>query len=121
MIRDSTQSFALQLDDGAQVGGAVLSGDMSPLPALFRKRVVVHGAAIYRPSGRLLRLDAERIEDGQGAPSFWSNVPGPLVGRQDLRQPARAEPQKSGVAAFFGQLPRDESDEEVFEALKELS
>src|SRR5262245_18921539 len=59
MIWQSRQSFVLTLDDGQEIRGVLVEGDVSSITGLFNQRVVVHGRAVYRPSGQLLRLDAE--------------------------------------------------------------
>ncbi len=121
MLRVSTQSFAIHLDDGSEVPGVVTDGNASALRALVNERVLVLGQAVYRPSGRVLRLDADSVESGAGQSSIWSKIPGPLV------RPARAvaeyrKPQTStsGVTAFFGKWPGSESDDELMAMLDEM-
>ena len=121
MIRDSSQTFALHMDDGQEVRGVLLSGDMGVLAPLFRKRVLVQGKAIYRPSERLLRLDAEHVESGEGETEFWSHIPPPMDREPEPREIRRAQGQKGGVPAFIGTWPGDESDDEWTEMLKRLS
>jgi hypothetical protein len=90
---------------------------LSILRDYFGKPVLVLGRAVYRPSGRLLRIDAVALEDGAGAPALFSKVPPaqtarpPSPGRLKLSETGRR-----GVAAFFGTWPGDETDAE-FEAL----
>ena len=122
MLRVSTQSFAIHLDDGNEVRGALTDGNASALRALVNERVLVLGRAVYRPSGRVLRLDADSVESGAGLPSIWSKVPGPLVrpvyAAADYRKPQTST---SGVNAFFGKWPGPESDEELIALLAEMS
>jgi len=120
MIRSSTQTFALRLDSGDEVRGVLLRGDIGSLTALFGRRVAVLGQAVYRPSGRLLRLDAETMLAGDDEPALWSKVPPPL--RRSLPTPELRRPQTatSGVNTFFGRWPGDETDEELLEALEAL-
>lgn len=118
MIRHSTKSFELHLDDGTNVRGVLDNGEIESLTDLFTKRVIVTGRAEYRPSGKLLRVDAESVEDGTGAPSIWSVVPEPISKSsfvQSLRQP---QTDKKGIKSFFGILPGDETDEEILEQFK---
>ena len=81
MIRDSTQTFALIMDDGQEVR-CMMAGDdleeVATLTSLFNHRVAVSGRAVFRPSGRLLRIEAESVREG-GA------------GRSVLREDAQAE------------------------------
>lgn len=51
MIRQSTRSFAIKLDDGEEVRGVLLDGDVTQARSLFGKRVSVQGSAVFRPSG----------------------------------------------------------------------
>ncbi len=121
MIRVSTQTLALRLDDGNEVKGVFLSDDVQPLAGFLNRRVVVLGKAIYRPSGRVLRIDVDSFELGEGVQSFWSRVPRALDQRElpkELRQQAYS---KCGVAAFFGTWPGDETDEELLAALHNMS
>ncbi len=122
MLRVSTQSFAIHLDDGNEVRGVLTDGNASALRALVNERVLVLGRVVYRPSGRVLRLDADSVGPGAGLPSIWSKVPGPLVRplhtASDYRKPQMST---SGVNAFFGKWPGPESDEELIALLAELS
>lgn len=118
MIWQSRQGFRLRLDDETEVGGFLIEGDISDLKQLFNRRVVVHGRAVYRPSGRLLRLDAELIEAGPDEPAFWSRIPPPKGRKLDLQPILKPQTPKSGVAALFGQWPGDETEAEILEALK---
>jgi hypothetical protein len=122
MIRASTESFSIVLDDGMEVRGTLADDSLGieDLKRYFHQRVLVHGRAIYRPSGRLLRLDAEALEDGNGAPDLWSRVPEPMLSRVVLEPQAGGPAAKKGVTAFFGTWPGDESEEELLEALAEL-
>jgi len=60
MIRQSTRSFAIKLDDGEEARGVLLDGDVTQARSLFGKRVSVQGSAAFRPFGRLLRSTRER-------------------------------------------------------------
>jgi hypothetical protein len=118
MIRHSTRSFSLRLESGEEVHGVMESTEgLSILRDFFGKPVLVLGRAVYRPSGRLLRIGAAALEDGAGAPALFSKVPP----AQAVRPPAPgrlrlSETGKSGVAAFFRTWPGDETGAE-FEAL----
>ena len=102
MIRQSTRSFAIKLDDGEEIRGVLLDGDVTQARSLFGKRVSVQGSAVFRPSGRLLRLDARAIVPCGEQSAFWSKLPKakPTSAshvRQRLPQTAT-----TGVNAFFG-------------------
>jgi hypothetical protein len=120
MLWKSRQGFLLELDDGEKVGGILVAGDIAALTGLFNRRVLVHGRAVYRPSGRLLRLDAELIEDGSDVPSLWSRIPPPRGRPLGARQLVQPQTPTSGVGAIFGKWPGDETEEQILEALKRI-
>jgi hypothetical protein len=121
MIRASTQSFALRLDDGQEVRGALVAGQIEELAPLFRKRVLVLGKAVYRASGRLLRVDADEVLLSSEQDRFFSTVPPPTHMTLNLKDELRSQQSKMGLAAIIGKWPGDETDEEIEQALKELS
>ncbi|WP_437634307.1 hypothetical protein [Sorangium sp. So ce854] len=122
MVRVSTQSFAIKLDDGEEIRGVLTGGSVDSAGVLLNRRVLVHGRAVYRPSGRILRLDAERIEDGHGISGFWSKLPKPLFrGRIDPGALYRPQTASTGIHAIFGRWPGDETDEAFDQAIKGLS
>lgn len=122
MVQMSTRAFAIHLDDGTEVRGVLLDGDIVALRALVNKRVLVLGRAVYGRSGQVLRLDADSVEPGAGLPPFWSKIPGSLE-RPALTAARHREPQTStsGVNAFFGTWPGPESEEELLALLAEIS
>lgn len=121
MIRASTQTFALRLDDGQEVRGILPDGSLEECKALLGQRALILGRAIYRASGRLLRIDAEAISSGEAEPSLWSRMPQPRNGTMDLSKFRKPQGPRSGVAATLGRWPGDESDEEIRLALEKLS
>lgn len=113
MIRKSTRSFLLQLDDDCEVGGVLESTErIEELRDHFGKRVLVLGRAIYRPSGSLLRIDAHAVEPGEGHPSIFSRVPPPLERRQLLARKASASGGWQALSTCFGEWPGAETNEE---------
>lgn len=120
MVQVSTRAFAIHLDDGTEVRGVLLDGDIVALRALVNERVLVLGRAVYRRSGRVLRLDADSVEPGAGLPPFWSQIPASLE-RPALAAARHREPQTStsGVNAFFGKWPGPESEQELLALLAE--
>ncbi len=121
MIRHSTRTFGLRLDDGSEVHGVVESYElMDFLKEYFGKKVLVLGKAVYRPSGRLLRIDAIAVESGENQPPVFAKIPPP---RSCQPMPVREKPGltgKRGVAAFFGIWPGDETDAELEAMLREV-
>jgi hypothetical protein len=121
MIRASTQAFAIQLDDGEEIRGVMVDGEISHQKHLLEKRVLILGKAIYRPSGRLLRVDTEELASASADDTFFSKMPTPSRRKLDVREIVREKSHKRGLAAIIGKWPGDETDEEIEVALQELS
>jgi hypothetical protein len=122
-LRHSNRTFEIVLPGGERVRGvlAAESGEIAAVGPQLGSPVTVEGTAKFRPSGRLLRLDADWISTLSDDAALWSGPPRPLfapLGPVDLRVPQGA---RSGVAAIFGQWPGDESEEEIEALLRELS
>jgi hypothetical protein len=107
----------LRLADGTAVAARVERHVPEELRGLFTKRVVVAGLAQYRPSGRLLVIDAEHIGLATPGDALWEQSPAP--------RPVSSVPvahlvsldDSTGVAVLFGTWPGDECDEEFCAAL----
>jgi hypothetical protein len=120
MIRHSTRGFSLRLESSEEVHGVEVHGVMesaeglAALPAHFGKTVLVSGRAVYRPSGRLLRIDAVGIENGANASPLFSRIPPPQIVRPSTSGRWKlSETGRRGVPAFFGTWPGDESDADL--------
>jgi len=127
MIRHSTRSFSLRLESGEEVHGVMESADgLAALPEFFGKPVLVLGRAVYRPSGRLLRIDAAGIEEigtgkNSGASPLFSKVPPPQTVRPSASGRWKiSEAGRRGVPAFFGTWPGDETDADTDMLVKDI-
>jgi len=118
MVRHSTRSFGLLLNDGQEVRGVLQDGNPDLLQQYFGKEITIFGKAVYRPSGTLLRIDAQEIPDTVEGRSAFSVVPPALTHR--AKQDRKLQTSKTGVSAFFGSWPGEETDEELLAALGEL-
>lgn len=118
MVRHSTRSFGLVLHHGDEVRGVLQEGDPDLLLKYFGKEITVFGKAIYRPSGSLLRIDAQEILDTTEGRAAFSTVPEALSTLP--RAEKRLQSARGGVAAFFGTWPGEETDEELLAALGEV-
>lgn len=115
-------SFVLALEDGARVRGVLVESAAAGLKPLFGELVVIEGMAQFRPSGRLLRVDVERLAPAVATDlRIFSTEPAPLDARLDRRALRRAQTTSTGLAAVFGQWPGDESDEEIERYLRDVS
>jgi len=106
-ISATKSDVVLTLADGTAVAARLDAHDNQQLKTLFGLRVVVSGMAQFSPSGKLLVIDVEHLgpaRDGD-AVSVASLLP------QD---------EASGVLAFFGTWPGDETDEDLLDALKAI-
>lgn len=121
MVRASTQAFALKLDDGQELRGVMLGGEVGDQKHLLEKRVLILGKAIYRPSGRLLRVDTTEMSSATDEDTFFSKMPTATRKAFDVREVVREQSGKRGLSAIFGKWPGDETDEEIERALQEMS
>ena len=111
-LEASTQRFSVLLDTGEKVVGVFADDQMDAMRELWRKQVLVLGTAIYRASGRLLRIDAEIVKPGDAKARIFSRMPTPSHGRLNVSELRRPQGPRSGMAAIMGRWPGDESDEE---------
>jgi hypothetical protein len=118
MVRYSTRSFGLVLERGDEVRGVLQEGDSALLQRYFGREITVFGKAIYRPSGSLLRIDAQEILDTTEGRQAFSSIPEALV--RFHRNERKHQIPRNGVSAFFASWPGEETDEELLAALGEL-
>jgi len=117
----STQRFSVLLDSGEKVDGSFVDEQIDAMQELWRKRVLILGTAIYRASGRLLRIDAEAVKSGERESVVFSCLPAPPGTKIDMSKLRRPQGTKSGINAIFGKWPGDETEEEITAILEELS
>jgi hypothetical protein len=120
IIQASTLAFVLLLPGGEQVPGVWKGDDFETLRALANSDVVASGTAVYRPSGRLLRVDAERLAPQRPSDRFFATVPSATGARLDLNSLVREQRKRGGMAAIYGQIPAHESDEEFLAAVTSM-
>ncbi len=121
MIRSSTNAFAIKLQNEEEVRAVLIEGKVSRLTALMEQAVLILGKAVYRPSGKLLRIDADEVLPASQQDSFFSAIPKSKRVKFDLRAAVRDQQHKKGIAAIYGKWPGDESDEQIEAALREIS
>lgn len=120
-IRHRDRMFILILESGQTLRGVADNIEAEELARFFGRVAVVSGTAVFRPSGSLLRIEAERIEAAKGDVSVWSVEPRPIETDIDARTLRRAQDQHSGLNAIFGKWPGDETDDEILAALEATS
>ena len=117
-ISASRSDVILKLKDGTKVPARMEDHNPDALRALFGKAVVVSGMAHYRPSGRLLMVDVEAIGVAGAGDHLFDAAP---VARKRLPVAAPVvQDDSSGVSAFFGTWPGEESEKELLEALQAI-
>jgi hypothetical protein len=122
LLRHSSRGFELHLDSGETVRGAVDDRtDFQALGPLIGCNVLATGRTTFRPSGQVLRLEADSVSLADTGASIWSTMPRPLISALDTRDLHRSQGPRSGVAAIIGQWPGDETDEEFASAVNALS
>jgi hypothetical protein len=117
----STQKFSIVLDSGEKLAGVFADEQMDAMQELWRKRVLVLGTAIYRASGRLLRIDAEAVRPGENEPPVFSRMPTPPGTMVDVSTLRKPQGPRSGISAIIGKWPGNETEEEMTAILEELS
>ncbi|MCB0220475.1 MAG: hypothetical protein KDH09_12320 [Chrysiogenetes bacterium] len=121
-IRDHDHMFTLILPDGKTIKGLAEEIESRILADFFGEPAVVSGFAHYRPSGAVLRIEADRIEKpGKNDLEIFGMEPGPLVAQLDARAYDQLQGPRSGINAIVGQWPGDETDEELAEFLECLA
>ncbi len=121
----SSRGFVLVTSDNIRVRGVLAEGDQALLKEWLGKQVLVHGRAVFRPSGSLLRIEARHIETGVDAPPVLSRLPKPAFGLRPrtqtaLKPVAHEGRQISAFGATFGILKDMLSVDERSALLAEL-
>lgn len=111
----SKRVMGLFLEDGAAVTAVWIADGFVDLASFLDKQVVIEGLAEFRPSGTLLRVDADAIRDAGAADASFSMLPLPEVRRSYQKMAASVRPGQKPYASIFGLIPGEESDE-VFAA-----
>jgi hypothetical protein len=96
-------------------------GSIEALKDLFNRDVVVEGAAVFRPSGSLLRVDASAIAKASLSDAYFRRVPVAVVAA-DAGRLVRLKP--GGPSAYdriLGRIPAEETDEEFLAAVEAMS
>jgi hypothetical protein len=116
-LRHSDRRITLVLADGTAITCLADGVDEDRLRSLWGQNVVVSGLAVFRPSGKVLRIEADSITPASDLDlEVWSAEPEPLGAPLDAKTLRKPQGPRSGVSAIFGKWPGDETDEQ-FEAL----
>ena len=116
----SKRVLGLYLEDGTAVTAVWTIEGFVDLATFLDKQVVIEGLAEFRPSGTLLRVDADAIRDAGAGDATFSTLPLPEVRRNYQKAAATVRPGQKPYASIFGLIPGEESDEEFAAAVAEL-
>ena len=120
-IKHSDRMFVLVLETGQAIKGLAEEIDENSLANLWGQKAVISGIGVFKPDGKLLRIEADHIKPAGADYEIWSVLPSP-VGRQlDTASLSRPQGPRSGVAAILGKIPAEETDKEFIKAVEELS
>lgn len=87
MIRQSTRTFGLRLESGEEIRGVMEANDpFGTVQEFFGTRLMVFSRAVYRPSGKLLRVDAKDLKKPKNHLPFCSEFPALKQCVQSLRR-----------------------------------
>jgi hypothetical protein len=117
-ISATRSDVVLALSNGDKIAARIEDYDPATLKSLFGARVVVSGMARFRPSGRVLVVDVEHISRAREADSLFETLP--VATESLIVAPRVAQDEGSGVAAFFGTWPGEETEEELLKALEAI-
>jgi hypothetical protein len=121
LLAVSKQVLGLFLEDNTPVRAVWTSEGFIDLADFLDKQVVIEGLAEFRPSGTLLRIDADAIRDASTADTAFSKLPLPELRRNYQKEAASVRPGQKPYASIFGLIPGDESDEEFAVAVDAIS
>lgn len=120
MLGVSRKVMGLYCEDGTLVTALWNAEDFTNgLAGYLDKDVVIEGLAAFRPSGKLLRIDADAINPAGAQDSFFSRLPlaGAVV---DHGLAVRVRLGQSAYSSLLGMIPGEETDEEFILALEEM-
>jgi hypothetical protein len=109
----STGSIALTLDDDSSLKGHLgVDIDLEAAKQLLGSEVVVEGLVTFRTSGRAQRIEIDHVRKATARDDVWKRAP-----KGEMRQ---ANLPVGPLSPYFGLWPGDETDDQIFAALREL-
>lgn len=117
----SRRVLGLVLEDGVAVTAVWSMDGIVDLASFIDRQVVIEGLAEFRPSGALLRVDADAIRLAASGDAAFSVLP--LPERQPNYQQVATviRPGHKPYFAIYGLIPADESDEEFTADVEAMS
>lgn len=116
----SRRVLGLVLEDDTTATAVWAMDGIVNLANFIDRQVVIEGLAEFRPSGSLLRVDADAIRLAASGDAAFSVLP--LPERQQSYQQAASviRPGHKPYAEIYGLIPADESDEEFTAAVETM-
>ena len=116
----SRKVLGLVLEDAANVTAIWTLDGIVDLASFLDRQVVIEGMAEFRPSGTLLRVDADAIRIAGAGDSAFTALPIPEIQRNYQHAAATVKSGHKPYAAIYGLIPADESDEEFTAAVEAM-
>lgn len=119
MIRDSDNVFEILLEPDITVRGVWTGESMDPLHEAWPGKVLLEGVAVYKPSGDLLRIEADAVRPASKADELFGRIPAPLGGRSNRLDFRLPQSSGQGADALLGRWPGEETEEQLLLACRE--
>ena len=94
---------------------------LDKLREFFNRDVTVEGEGVFRPSGSLLRIDADAVALASKQDEFFRQLPHAAAERDYLDQARLRVGEKPVYTQVLGSIPSEESDEDFAMAVEEMS
>jgi hypothetical protein len=122
MLTVDRRLLGLVLEDGTPVQAVWTGEEFTSLADFLAKDIVIEGLAVYRPSGRLLRIDAESLREASAKDSFFSKLPLPSKRAAASVRAISRSSGSSGFSAIHGiWSDAPATDDEFADAVEQLS
>jgi len=114
--------FKLQVAGGANVTARWEGQDsIESLAPLFNRDVVCEGVGVFRPSGSLLRIDADALDAAGTGDLPFAAIPHAVPRRDVLREVRLRAGEPSVYRSFIGSIPSEEGDDDFAAAVEAMS
>lgn len=120
----AARQSVLKLEVKAGVAVTALWEGAMPVEDLkdyFNRDVVIEGTGVFRPSGLLLRVDADALALAGSQDEFFRQVPQALAVPDFSSTVHRRPGEKSAYGRILGVIPAEETDEEFAAAVEAFS
>jgi hypothetical protein len=122
LVKVSAEAFELRLENGDRVRGTFDADEQfDTFKSLLDQEVLVSGRATFKPSGTLRKLEARAIRPATEADALWTDTPEAHDQPLEIGKEPPSDTDDTGLEAIVGEWPGDESDDEIRQALRELS